>query len=137
MGWILTWALKILKISTLIGFFCKMYITFDLWKYRGVIFHDNKGRWKIWRKTDFWFEKWHEEFSNFLPQHSKVSKFWLWWDLFMQIIKFTSLKFKGELCFVAIKNDAECEEELTCRFKIDTTLWWILTRALKCLKHLH
>ena len=30
-----------------------------------------------------------------------------------------SLKFKGELCVIAIKNDAKCEKELTCQFKID------------------
>ena len=28
-------------------------------------------------------------------------------------------KFTGELCAMAIKNDAKCEEELTCQFKID------------------
>ena len=40
--WILTWALEILKISTLIGSFCAKYITFDLKKYRGVIFHNTE-----------------------------------------------------------------------------------------------
>ena len=38
--WILIWALKILKISTKIGSFCAKYITFNLSKYRGVMFHD-------------------------------------------------------------------------------------------------
>ena len=33
------------------------------------------------------------------------------------------------------KNDAKVEEELTCHFKIGTTIWQILTQALKCLKH--
>ena len=28
-------------------------------------------------------------------------------------------KFTGELCAMAIKNDAKCGEELTCQFKID------------------
>ena len=36
-----------------------------------------------------------------------------------------------------MKNDAKCEEELTCRFEIDTTNGAILTRALKCLKNWH
>ena len=31
-----------------------------------------------------------------------------------------SLKFTGELCVMAVKNDAKFEEELTCQFKIDT-----------------
>ena len=30
-----------------------------------------------------------------------------------------SLKFTEELCVMKMKNDAEREEELTCRFKID------------------
>ena len=30
-----------------------------------------------------------------------------------------SLKFTGELCVMAMKNNAKFEEELTCQFKID------------------
>ena len=30
-----------------------------------------------------------------------------------------SLKFTGEFCVMAMKNDAEFEEELTCQFKSD------------------
>ena len=30
-----------------------------------------------------------------------------------------SLKFTGELCVMAIKNDVKFEEDLTCQFKID------------------
>ena len=30
-----------------------------------------------------------------------------------------SIKFTEELCVMKMKNDAEFEEELTCRFKID------------------
>ena len=37
---------------------------------------------------------------------------------------------------MAIKNYAKFEEELTCRFKIDTTVLLILTRALECLENL-
>ena len=50
------------------------YITWDLKKYRGVIFHDNEVSCKIWRKTDLWFGKRHDEFGKFSPEHSKVSK---------------------------------------------------------------
>ena len=38
--WILIWALKILKISTLIGSISAKYITFDLKKYREDTFND-------------------------------------------------------------------------------------------------
>ena len=30
-----------------------------------------------------------------------------------------NLKFTGEICVMAMKNDAKFEEELTCQFKID------------------
>ena len=33
-----------------------------------------------------------------------------------------SLKFTEELCVMTMKNDAKFEEELTCHFKIDTTI---------------
>ena len=30
-------------------------------KYRGVMFDGGQYWFKIWRKTDLWFQKWHEE----------------------------------------------------------------------------
>ena len=72
------------KVSNLIGLLRAKYITFDLRKYRGVIFHDTEESCKIWRKTDLWFGKWHEEFGKFSPEHLKVSKLGLWWDPFVQ-----------------------------------------------------
>ena len=77
----LTWALEIHKISTLIGFFCVNYIPFDLKKYREIIFHDTEEWCKIWRSTDMWFGKWHEQFGKCAPDHSEVSKLGLWWEL--------------------------------------------------------
>ena len=90
---------KVSKICTLIGPFCAKYIIFDLKKYRGVIFHDTEESCKIWRKTDLWFGKWHEEFGKFSPEHSKVSKLGLWWDPFIQSTKCMSLKFTEEVMF--------------------------------------
>ena len=74
---------KDLKICTLIGSFCAKYIMFDLKKCTGVIFHDTEEWCKIWRKTDLWFGKWHEEFDKFSPEHFKVSKLALLWDPFV------------------------------------------------------
>ena len=47
---------RVPKIYTFIGPFCGKYITFDLKKYRGVIFHDTKESCKVWRKTGLWLE---------------------------------------------------------------------------------
>ena len=98
---------------------CAKYLMFDLKKYWGVIFHDT-GEWcKIWRKTDLWFGKLHEEFGKFSPEHLKVSKLGLSWGPFVQSRKCMSLKFTEELCVMTMKNDTKIEEELTCHFKID------------------
>ena len=34
-------------------------------KYRRVMSHDTEEWCKVWRKTDSWFQKWHEEFGEF------------------------------------------------------------------------
>ena len=69
--------LKISKICTLMGCLWQKYMTFQLKKYGGVMFDGTEYWCKIWRKTDFRFQKWHEEFGKFLLEHLKVSKFGL------------------------------------------------------------
>ena len=103
----------------MIGPFCAKYTTFDLKKYWGVIFHDTEESCKIWRKTDLWFGKWHGKFGKFSPEHKKFSKLGLSLNPFIQSRKCMSLKLKGELCVMTMKNDAKFEIELTCHFKID------------------
>ena len=73
---------------------------------------------KIWRKADLWFGKWHEEFGKFSRDHSKFSKLGLSFNPFIQSRKCMSLKLRGELCVMTMKN-AKFEIELTCHFKID------------------
>ena len=70
--------------KSLIGFFCVKYITFDLKNNRGVIFQDTEESWKIWRKINLQFGKWHKKFGKFSPEHLKVSKLILSWDPFVQ-----------------------------------------------------
>ena len=92
---------------------------FDLKKYRGVIFHDTEGWCKIWKKTDLWLGKWHEEYAKFSPEQLKVSKLGYWWDHLIQSRKSMSLKSTEELYVMTMKNDTKFEKELTCQFKID------------------
>ena len=40
------------------------------------MFDATKYWYKIWRKTDLSFQKWHEEFSKFSPEHVWKSKNW-------------------------------------------------------------
>ena len=114
--WILIWVLKSPKN---LHYDISFPVMFDLKKSSGVIFHDTREWCKIWRKTDFCFQKWHEEFEKFSPEHLKVSKLGLWWDSFVQSWKCMSLRFTGELCVMRMKNGAKIEEELTSQFKTD------------------
>ena len=43
-------------------------------KYRRVVFPGTEEWCKVKRKTDSWIQKWHEEFREFSPSHSKVQK---------------------------------------------------------------
>ena len=83
---------KSLKIYTLMGCFWSKYIMLGLKKYRGAAFHDTRVWCKIWRETDLWFGKWHEEFGKFWPEHTKFSKLELSLDPFIQSRKCMSLK---------------------------------------------
>ena len=74
---------------------------------------------KFDKKTDLWFEKWHEKFGKFSPEHLKVSKLALWWGHFVQSRKCVSLKFTKELYVMTVKNDVKFKEKLTCHFKTD------------------
>ena len=89
---------KFSKICILISSYCAKNLMFDLKKYRGVIFHDTEEWFKIWRKTNSCFGKWHEELGTFSPEQWKVSKLGLWSDPFLQSRKSMSLKFTEELC---------------------------------------
>ena len=114
----MTQALENLKNLHFNGLLWPKYM-FELSKYRKVMFDGTHDWYKVWRKTDLWFQKCHEEFDKFSPEHLKVSKLGLLWHLFVQSWKYMRLKFTGDLCVMTIKNDTTSDEELTCQFKID------------------
>ena len=57
--------------------------------------------------------------ANFHHSTRNFQKLGLPLDPFIQSRKCMSLKLKGELCVMTMKNDAKFEIELTCHFKID------------------
>ena len=116
---ILTRALEESNFFVLICSLWPKYILFELQEYRGVIFHDTQELCKFWRKTGQWFEKRHEKFGKFLPEHLKVSKLELWWDPFIQSRKGMNFKFTEELCVMTMNNNAKFEGKLTFHFKSD------------------
>ena len=90
----LTLARRSLKTLHFNGLLVTKYIMFELKMYRGVIFHDTEEWCKVWRKTELWFEKWHEKFGKFSPEDLKVSKLEIWYDPFVQSRKCMSLNLK-------------------------------------------
>ena len=59
------------------GFFLtKAYNVWAKKKYGEVIFDGTEYWYKVWEKTDLYFQKWHEEFSKFSPEHVRKSKNW-------------------------------------------------------------
>ena len=63
--WILTWALKILKISTLIGSLCAKYITFDLKSTDELCFMTMKSDAKFQEKLTCGLENDMRKWANF------------------------------------------------------------------------
>ena len=125
---------KFHQIFTLIGSFCWKCIKFQ---YRGIMSHETEEWCKIWRKTDLWFRKWHEEFGKVLPERSKVSKLGLWWNPFIQSRKYMSLKLTEELCVMIMKNDPNLKRSWHVISKLTWEIWGILKWTLKNLKNFH
>ena len=69
---IFTRPLESLQIGTLMAYFCVKLKMYDFKNCREVMCHDE---WYIfWRGTDKSVQNWHEEFDEFWPEHSKISK---------------------------------------------------------------
>ena len=93
MVWKMTWGIKqifpralerafeSLKIGTLMASFCLKLKMYELKTNRGVMYHENKEWFKIWREIDFAVPNWHE------PGTRKSQKCVLSWAAFDQSIK--------------------------------------------------
>ena len=78
-------------------------------KYRGVMLLDTEKWCKVWRKTDFWFQKWHERFGEFSPNYSKVQKLHLSGQFLSKVYEVWAKKNTEELSFMTLNNDAKFE----------------------------
>ena len=117
---IFTRALESLQIRTLMASFCLKLKMYELKIYRGVMCHDNEEWCKIWRGIDLSVQNWHEEFDEFWPEHSKISKICTLMGFFWtKYIMFELKKSIGELCLMELNTDATFEGKLTCAFKHD------------------
>ena len=97
---------------------------YELKIYRGVLCHDNEEWYKIWRGIDLSVQNWHEEFDEFWPEHSKISKICTLMGFFWtKYIMFELKKSIGEFCLMALNIDTTFEGKLTCAFKNDMRNW--------------
>ena len=65
---------KTIEICTLMGSFWSQYKISELKNNTGAIFDGTEDWCKTWRKTDFCFLKWHEEFGKFSFMNWKIAK---------------------------------------------------------------
>ena len=91
---------KSLETGTLMAYFCLKLEMYEL-KINGSLCHDNEEWYKIWRGIDLSVQNWHEEFDEFWPEHSKISKictlmgfFWTKYIMF-DLKKYMGVMFDG------------------------------------------
>ena len=77
---------KISKIWTLMSCFWLKYIMYELKKVQRKF--DCTEDWcKIWRQTDLYFLKWHEEFDKFSPEQVRKSENWVFSWVFLSKVE--------------------------------------------------
>ena len=124
-------------ICTLICPFCAKCTTFDLKKYKEVIFHDTEESCKIWRKTDLWFGKWHEEFGKFSPEHSKISKICTLMSCFWpKYIMFELKKVQRSYVWWHWRLMQNLKENWLVLSKMTWEIWQVCIGWIKCIAHL-
>ena len=91
----------------------------DLKIYRGDLCHRHEEWCGIWRGIDFSVQKWHEEFDEFWPEHSKISKICTLMGCFWpKYIMFELEKYRGFM-FEFTEYWCNIEGKPTCAFKND------------------
>ena len=127
---LLTAQVKFHQICTLIGFFCWKYIKFQLKRYRGVMSPDTEEWWKIWRKTDFLFQKW-QEFGEFW---SKRYNLHFDWSLLYKV--YNVWPKNVQKIYISWHRSFKCfEEKLTCGLENDMRgIWQIFIRTFESVK---
>ena len=86
-------AVESLKVYTLMGSCSPKHRKIYMKKNRRVMHHETEEWCKTWRRTNPWFQKWHEEFGEFWRKQWQVWKYVLWWITF-------DIMFKLKECIV-------------------------------------
>ena len=104
----------------------------------GVLLDDNEYWCNIWRKTDLFFQKWPEEFSQFSPEHVWKSKNWDFDGILLSKVEnLWSRNLKGSFVSWQWKMIQNLKRNWLVNSKLTWEIWQILTRALENPKNLH
>ena len=93
---------------------------------------------KIWRKTDLYFLKWHEEFGKFSPEHIRKSKNWIFsWVLLSKVENVWAWNLQGSYVSWEWRMTQNVKRNCLVNSKLTWVIWWTLSQALENLKNLH
>ena len=132
--WILIPVLEVPKICTFIGSYCARYLMFDLKNHRGVIFDDTEKWCKIWRKTDWRFGKWHEEYGEFSPEHLKCQNWNFDGTLSPRVENVWALNLQTSYVSWQWRMMQNLKRNWLVIWKLTCRIWRILTQTPKNLK---
>ena len=92
----------------------------------------------IWRETYLCFQKWHEEFSKFSPEHVWKSKNWNFDGILLSKVEnLWAQNLQGSFVSWQWRMIQNLKRNWLVSSKLTWGIWWILTRALENLKNLH
>ena len=93
---------------------------------------------KIWRQTDLYFLKWHEEFGKFSPEHVRKSKNWVFsWVLLSKVENVWAWNLQESYVSWEWRMMQNLKRNWLASSKLTWEIWRILTWALENLKNLH
>ena len=130
-------ALENLKSLHCNGLLSAIVHNFELKKCRGAIFDSTEDWFKIWRPTDLYFLKRHEEFDKFSPEHVQQSKNWvLSWVLLSKVKNVWAWNLQGNYVSWECRTMQNLKRTWLVSSKLTWVTWWILRGALENLENL-
>ena len=92
----------------------------------------------IWRKIDLSFQKWHEQFGKFSPEHVWKSRNWDFDGILLSKVENVwAQNLQGSFVSWQWRMIQNLKRNWLVSSKLTWGIWRILTRALKNLKNLH
>ena len=102
------------------------------------MFYRTQDWYKIWKKTGLRFQKWHEEFRKFSPEHLGKSKNWDFDGILLSKVEnLWAQNLQGKFVSWQWRMIQNLKRNWLVSSKLTWGIWQILTRALENPKNLH